>query len=264
MARTPCQRPADLANRITGGQKPLIGCDTPTGPRLCPKDQPQHGRMPSRGEWLLNLAIARSLSRFRIGSAPHTAAFRFAHFSVRMFRYARSSAESDFSLDSAGPPLFHPAVSGKGLFFKYWLPVILWMGLIFCGSTDVLSSQRTSRFIGPFLRWLNPNISEETISAVQTVVRKGGHVTEYSVLAALIWRARRKPFKHDPRPWSWNEAARVVFIPGFTRPAMSFINGSSPRAALRSGMRFWTCSPPPPASCCFGIWDARAGCGKLP
>ena len=133
---------------------------------------------------------------------------------MRVFRCARSSAESDFSLDSAGPALFHPAVSGKGLFFKYWLPVILWMGLIFCGSTDVLSSQRTSRFIGPFLRWLNPNISEETISAVQTVVRKGGHVTEYSVLAALIWRARRKPFKPDPRPWSWNEAARVVFYSG--------------------------------------------------
>ena len=133
---------------------------------------------------------------------------------MRVFRCARSSAESDFSLDSARPPLFHPAVSGKGLFFKYWLPVILWMGLIFCGSTDVLSSQRTSRFIGPFLRLLNPNVSEETIRAVQTVVRKGGHVTEYSVLAALIWRARRKPFKHDPRPWSWNEVARVVFYSG--------------------------------------------------
>src|SRR5436189_5604975 len=50
-------------------------------------------------------------------------------------------AESDFNLDSTDPPLFDPAVSGKGLFFKYWLPVVLWMGLIFGGSTDLLSSQ---------------------------------------------------------------------------------------------------------------------------
>src|SRR5207247_4950006 len=103
------------------------------------------------------------------------------------------SARSDFDLDSADPPLFHPAVSGKGLFFKYWLPVVLWLGLIFGGSTYVLSLQRTSRIIGPLLRWLNPNISDETIRAVQTVTRKGGHVAEDSVLAVLLWRGRRKP-----------------------------------------------------------------------
>src|SRR2546425_2262266 len=126
----------------------------------------------------------------------------------------RSSAESDFNLDSADPPLFHPAVSGKGLFLKYWLPVVLWMGLIFGGSTDVLSSQRTSRIIGPLLRWFNPNVSDETIRAVQAVARKGGHLAEYSVLAALLWRARRKPFKNDPRPWSWRGAARAVYYSG--------------------------------------------------
>ena len=120
----------------------------------------------------------------------------------------------DFALDSSGTPLFHPAVSGKGLFFNYWLPVVLWMGLIFGGSTDLLSSQKTSRIIAPLMRWLNPNVSEETIRAVQTVVRKGGHVAEYSVLAVLLWRARRKPFRNDPRLWSWPEATRVVFYSG--------------------------------------------------
>ena len=124
------------------------------------------------------------------------------------------SAESEFNLDSANQPLFHRAVSGKGLFFKYWLPVVLWMGLIFGGSTSLLSSQRTSRIIGPLLRWLNPNVSEETIRRVQAVVRKGGHVAEYSMLAALLWRARRKPFRNDPRPWSWREATLVVFYSG--------------------------------------------------
>src|SRR5437867_11861276 len=124
------------------------------------------------------------------------------------------SARSDFDLDSADPPLFHPAVSGKGLFFKYWLPVVLWLGLIFGGSTDVLSSQRTSRIIGPLLRWLNPDISDETIRAVQAAVRKGSHVAEYSVLAMLVWRARRRPRKNDPRPWSWRDGTFAIGLAG--------------------------------------------------
>jgi len=110
--------------------------------------------------------------------------------------------------------LFHPAVSAQGSFFKYGLPVLLWMAVIFVGSTGVLSSQRTSRFIGPFLRWLIPDISDDTVRAVQTVVRKGSHVAEYSVLGVLLWRARRRPTRNDPRPWSWREAAFALFLAG--------------------------------------------------
>jgi VanZ family protein len=155
------------------------------------------------GAWFL-------VFRFRDFSAASCLRFgvSFSHLSPR------PSAGSDFDLDSADTLLFHPAVSGKGLFFKYWLPVVLWMVLIFGASTDVMSSQRTSRIIGPLLRWLDPNVSDETIRAVQTVTRKGGHVAEYSVLAVLLWRARRKPVKNDPRPWSWGEAVRVVSYAG--------------------------------------------------
>jgi len=105
-------------------------------------------------------------------------------------------------------------VPAKGPFLKYWLPVIAWMALIFAASTDLMSSQRTSRIIGPLLRWLFPNISEGAIRAVQTVVRKGAHLTEYAVLALLLWRARRQPVKHDTRPWSWREAALTIFLAG--------------------------------------------------
>src|SRR5262249_31317101 len=49
---------------------------------------------------------------------------------------------------------FHSvAVPKKGSFLTYSLPVILWMALIFAGSTDLLSPHRTSRMIGPLLRW---------------------------------------------------------------------------------------------------------------
>src|ERR1051325_5369443 len=77
-------------------------------------------------------------------------------------------------------------------FLKYWLPVVAWMIFIFVGSTDLLSAEHTSRFIGPFLRWFAPDISEATIASVQLVVRKCAHLTEYAVLAALLYRAFRQ------------------------------------------------------------------------
>jgi VanZ family protein len=76
-------------------------------------------------------------------------------------------------------------------FVKYWMPTILWMVLIFVGSTDILSAEHTSRFLVPFLRWLDPQISWATLNAIQIAVRKLGHVTEYAILAALLWRALR-------------------------------------------------------------------------
>ena len=76
-------------------------------------------------------------------------------------------------------------------FAKFWLPVLAWMTFIFVGSTDLLSSEHTSRFIGPFLRWFAPDISSATVASIQLIVRKGGHLTEYAILAALLWRALR-------------------------------------------------------------------------
>lgn len=76
-------------------------------------------------------------------------------------------------------------------FLKAWGPVICWMALMFVGSSDLFSGEHTSRFLTPFLRWLNPEISPATIAQVHLIVRKAAHVTEYAVLASLIYRALR-------------------------------------------------------------------------
>ena len=76
-------------------------------------------------------------------------------------------------------------------FLTHWVPVIGWMLLIFAGSSDVLSAEHTSRFLVPFLRWLDPQISIAAIAQINLVLRKLGHLTEYAVLAALLWRALR-------------------------------------------------------------------------
>lgn len=78
------------------------------------------------------------------------------------------------------------------LFIKYWLPVVLWMVFIFIGSTDLMSAEHTSRFIGPFLRWFAPDISDATVAAIQLVVRKCAHLVEYAILSALLLRALRQ------------------------------------------------------------------------
>jgi len=74
-------------------------------------------------------------------------------------------------------------------FVRYWMPAILWMALIFLGSTDILSAEHTSRFLVPFLRWIDPQISLAALNMIQVLIRKLGHLTEYAILAALLWPA---------------------------------------------------------------------------
>jgi len=77
------------------------------------------------------------------------------------------------------------------VFLKYWLPLLIWIGVIFVGSTDLMSAEHTSRFLVPILRWLKPDVAPETIRSVHTAVRKCAHVAEYAILALLLWRALR-------------------------------------------------------------------------
>ena len=68
---------------------------------------------------------------------------------------------------------------------KAWLPVFLWMALMFFGSTDLMSAEHTSRILTPLLRWWNPDISPAAIAQVHFFVRKAAHLTEYAILAVL-------------------------------------------------------------------------------
>jgi VanZ family protein len=92
------------------------------------------------------------------------------------------------------------------------VPVIIWMAVIFGASTDLMSTQHTSRFTEPLLRWIKPDISDEAIRRAQFTVRKTAHAVEYAILAALVWRARRKSGGDTPRPWLWAEAKFAVLF----------------------------------------------------
>jgi VanZ family protein len=89
---------------------------------------------------------------------------------------------------------------------KYWLPVLVWMSLIFTASGDPGSFQHSSRIIAPILHWLFPHLSGEKVDLIVFAARKCAHLTEFAVLALLIWRVLRRPVKKDPRPWLWPQA----------------------------------------------------------
>ena len=90
-------------------------------------------------------------------------------------------------------------------FVRYWMPAIVWMAVIFLGSTDMLSAEHTSRFLVPFLRWIDPQISLAASNAIQLGIRKLGHLTEYAILAMLLWRALRGGIR-------WQMKMSILFL----------------------------------------------------
>ncbi|HEV3415862.1 MAG TPA: VanZ family protein [Pirellulales bacterium] len=86
-------------------------------------------------------------------------------------------------------------------------PVLIWIGLIFWASTDQFSSENTAQVIQPWLVWLFPGMSAETLDWLHGVIRKSAHVTEYAIFALLVARA----FLSSSRPW----LSRRWFVAGF-------------------------------------------------
>lgn len=71
-----------------------------------------------------------------------------------------------------------------------WLPLIIWMALIFLFSTDLFSGRETASVILPILGlllgWVIP---DQFLGTIHFLIRKGAHFTEYAVLGLLWYRA---------------------------------------------------------------------------
>jgi len=94
---------------------------------------------------------------------------------------------------------------------KFWTPVLLWMALIFTASADAHSYEHSSRFVEPFLHWLFPAMSQFNIDKVHHFLRKRAHLTEYAVLALLLWRALHVS-GNNLRAWSWPKVGGVLML----------------------------------------------------
>lgn len=92
-----------------------------------------------------------------------------------------------------------------------WLPVLLWMAVLFSASTEMGASRRTSQILIPLLRWLVPDIKPATLDHAQFFVRKTGHAAGYAILAALLWRARRLT-RLEGKQVGWAKDAAFAFV----------------------------------------------------
>jgi VanZ family protein len=117
-----------------------------------------------------------------------------------------------FGLPGAARSCFHPAVRKPPSFALYWLPVIAWMILIFTGSADNGSFHRSSRILAPLIHFFFPHLSEENTFKLVFLARKCAHLTEYAILAFLVWRARFKPSFSQRRPWCWTNAFEALWV----------------------------------------------------
>jgi VanZ family protein len=85
------------------------------------------------------------------------------------------------------------------------------MAVIFAASSDSHSAERSSRFIEPILRWLFPQMPQTRIDHIHHLIRKCGHLTEYAILALLLWRALHLS-KNNLPPWSWPKVGGTLLV----------------------------------------------------
>ncbi len=70
-----------------------------------------------------------------------------------------------------------------------WGPVVAWASLIWVFSTDSFRGSETRGLLEPLFEVLLPWASAEQLKIVHAGVRKLAHITEYAVLALLVFRA---------------------------------------------------------------------------
>lgn len=86
-----------------------------------------------------------------------------------------------------------PRLTAPVRFFVFWLPVLLWMGVIFFNSTGHGSAENTNPVINNLIRRFLPalaaRLNENELYQLDFALRKLAHLIEYAVLGFLLYRA---------------------------------------------------------------------------
>jgi|LSQX01.3.fsa_nt_gb VanZ family protein len=97
--------------------------------------------------------------------------------------------------------------------FKGWLPAVIWCVLIFWGSTDDVGGKATSQRVMTFLHENFPTLSWEQLAKTIFILRKACHLTEYGILAALVFFGfLRSGLVGWKRIWSFRMALLTFLI----------------------------------------------------
>jgi len=104
-----------------------------------------------------------------------------------------------------------------------WLPVVAWAGLIWTFSTDLFSGSGTGWILVPLLEDVLPWLGQGQIQLAHAGIRKLAHMTEYGVLALLLFRALydgRRPARKAASialllsvAWAVIDEVHQIFVP---------------------------------------------------
>ncbi|MGH7943043.1 MAG: VanZ family protein [Limisphaerales bacterium] len=95
--------------------------------------------------------------------------------------------------------------------FLNWVPVLVWMAVIFGASADAHSYEHSSRILIPVLHWLFPHMPMWEIERIHNFSRKCCHVIEYAIFGFLVFRAVN--FSRNPLPpWSWPRVCGALLL----------------------------------------------------
>ena len=96
-------------------------------------------------------------------------------------------------------------------FLRYWLPVLAWAALISFFSTDTFNGGLTQGIVRSVLLFFFPDLSQEALELVHTVVRQLVHVVEYCVFTLLLYRGFRQDAPNGGH-WRWAVPALLVAV----------------------------------------------------
>jgi VanZ family protein len=97
-----------------------------------------------------------------------------------------------------------------------YLPLVIWLALIFFASSDEFSASNTSRIIGPLVLWLFPNTSPQTLETIHFLTRKVAHFSEYFVLGFLAARAFHGTANRTLNRHAFSIAALLIVVYALT------------------------------------------------
>ncbi len=108
---------------------------------------------------------------------------------------------------------------------KHWWPALVWAVVISGFSTGVFTSDNTSHFIIPMLRFFLPHASAQTLDFLHHIIRKCGHLTEYFILSMLILRGIRAGEKGMHLRWALVTVLVIAAYAALDEYHQSFVPG---------------------------------------
>jgi VanZ family protein len=109
---------------------------------------------------------------------------------------------------------------------RFWLPPLLWIAVIFTASSASFSSANTAPWLGRLVQSIFGHpISASTFDTLHYLIRKAGHLTEYGILGALLFRAIRAG--RTGWDWRWMLAAVAIaaIVGGLDEWHQAFVPG---------------------------------------